>query len=110
MTSESQAAQSGSNTALIERLRGEIEVSAEGADADKAYLMHEVGVLHEVGGEEPLAARDYLAAYNSDAEFREPLEALVRILSRRILSCRREARPCPGAISSTRPLACTASS
>ncbi len=83
MTSESQAAQSGSNTALIERLRGEIEVSAEGADADKAYLMHEVGVLHEVGGEEPLAARDYLAAYNSDAEFREPLEALVRILSRR---------------------------
>ena len=36
MTSESQAAQSGSNTALIERLRGEIEVSAEGAEADKA--------------------------------------------------------------------------
>src|SRR5262249_25727148 len=29
------------------------------------------------------AARDYLAAFNADPQFREPLESLVRILSRR---------------------------
>ncbi|HTJ82960.1 MAG TPA: hypothetical protein VL400_14670, partial [Polyangiaceae bacterium] len=87
MTSESPTAESGTNAALVERLRGEIAsvdaTAAGGQEATKAYLWHEVGVLHEVGGEEPVAARDYLAAYNADAEFREPLEALVRVLSRR---------------------------
>lgn len=85
MSAETQAEPNPSK-ALIERLRGEI---AGGPSQDpperglQAILLHEVGVLHEVGQEEPLAARDYLAAYNADGDFREPLEALVRILSRR---------------------------
>ncbi len=80
MTAETQA-DHRTNTALTDRLRGEIAASQD--RGLHALLLHEVGVLHEVGGEEPLAARDYLAAYNADADFREPLESLVRILSRR---------------------------
>jgi tetratricopeptide (TPR) repeat protein len=80
MTAETQADQR-TNTALTDRLRGEIAASQD--RGLHALLLHEVGVLHEAGGEEPLAARDYLAAYNADADFREPLESLVRILSRR---------------------------
>ena len=80
MTPETQAEQR-TTTALTDRLRGEIAASSD--RALHALLLHEVGVLHEVAGEEPLAARDYLAAYNADADFREPLESLVRILSRR---------------------------
>lgn len=80
MTPETQAEQR-TTTALTDRLRGEIAASSD--RSLHALLLHEVGVLHEVAGEEPLAARDYLAAYNADADFREPLESLVRILSRR---------------------------
>src|SRR5262245_14347802 len=67
--------------ALVARLRAE-----HAAQQDKglqAILLHECGVLEETSGEEPAAARDYLAAFNADPQFREPLEALVRILSRR---------------------------
>jgi tetratricopeptide (TPR) repeat protein len=80
MTAEPQA-EPRNDTALIDRLRGEIAASPD--RGIHALLLHEVGVLHENAGEEPLAARDYLAAYNADADFREPLEALVLILSRR---------------------------
>ncbi|MFO0552915.1 MAG: hypothetical protein U0271_31295 [Polyangiaceae bacterium] len=80
MTSETQVDQ-GKHAELIERLRA--EVSAADSAQTQAVLLNEVGVLHEDRGEEPLAARDYLAAYNADGEFREPLEALVRILTRR---------------------------
>src|SRR5690606_36049474 len=48
-----------------------------------ALLLHELGALEEAQGEEPAAARDYLAAFNADPQFREPIEALVRILTRR---------------------------
>jgi len=78
---ETQAEQPSTSDGLIDRLRGEI--AAAPSRSLQGILLHEVGVLHENAGEEPLAARDYLAAYNADAEFREPLEALVRILSRR---------------------------
>ncbi|NUP13457.1 MAG: hypothetical protein HOW73_46055 [Polyangiaceae bacterium] len=66
---------------LIERLKAEI--SAGPQPGVQAVYLHELGVLHESTNEEPLAARDFLAAYNADGDFREPLEALVRILSRR---------------------------
>lgn len=66
---------------VVERLRAE-----QGAQAERglsALLLHECGALEEVTGEEPAAARDFLAAFNLDPQFREPLEALVRILTRR---------------------------
>src|SRR6478752_4153078 len=62
-------------------LRAEI-----GATQDRprlARLLGEAGEIAERAGDEPTAARDYLAAFNADPTFREPLEALVRILSRR---------------------------
>ncbi|MBK6518017.1 MAG: hypothetical protein IPM79_38120 [Polyangiaceae bacterium] len=80
MTVETQPGASP-NQELIERLRAEIAAAPD--RGVQALLLNEVGVLHEVTNEEPLAARDYLASYNADADFREPLEALVRILSRR---------------------------
>ncbi len=48
-----------------------------------ARLLGEAGEIAERAGDEPTAARDYLAAFNADPTFREPLEALVRLLERR---------------------------
>lgn len=67
--------------ALVARLRA--EASAHNDKSAQALLLHECGVLEESRGDEPVAARDYLAAFNADPQFREPLESLVRILSRR---------------------------
>lgn len=67
--------------ALLNRLRS--ETAAQENKALQALLLHESGVLEERHGEEPAAARDHLAAFNADPQFREPLEALVRILTRR---------------------------
>ncbi len=67
--------------ALLNRLRS--ETAAQENKATQALLLHECGVLEERHGEEPSAARDFLASYNADSQFREPLEALVRILTRR---------------------------
>jgi tetratricopeptide (TPR) repeat protein len=49
----------------------------------QARLLGEIGELEERAGDEPGAARDYLAAFNADPLFREPLEGLVRLLERR---------------------------
>lgn len=62
-------------------LREEVAVSQ--AKARQARLLGEVGEIEERGGDEPGAARDYLAAFNADSTFREPLEGLVRLLERR---------------------------
>jgi len=81
MTVQPPVGQTDGSSGLVARLRAE-----HAAQADKsiqALLLHECGVLEETSGEEPTAARDYLAAFNADPQFREPLEALVRILSRR---------------------------
>jgi tetratricopeptide (TPR) repeat protein len=67
--------------AAVGRLRAEIAATTE--KARKARLLNEVGEIQERGGDELGAARDYLAAYNSDTSFREPLEGLVRLLERR---------------------------
>ncbi|WP_437781567.1 tetratricopeptide repeat protein [Sorangium sp. So ce1097] len=81
MTVQVPEGQVESMTALIARLRAE-----QGDQPERqlqALLLHELGALEEALGEEPTAARDYLAAFNADPQFREPLEALVRILTRR---------------------------
>jgi hypothetical protein len=81
MTVQTSAGQADGAGALIARLRA--EHAAQHDKSNQALLLHECGVLEETSGEEPSAARDYLAAFNADPQFREPLEALVRILSRR---------------------------
>jgi lipopolysaccharide biosynthesis regulator YciM len=81
MSGQSPGGQTEGATALVARLRA--EQTAQQDKGLQALLLHECGVLEETHGEEPVAARDYLAAFNTDPQFREPLEALVRILSRR---------------------------
>lgn len=62
-------------------LRAEV---AQASDKSRQARLHaEIGELEERGGDEPGAARDYLAAFNADPTFREPLEGLVRLLERR---------------------------
>ncbi len=65
----------------VERLRAEAVSVIDGTR--KARILGEVGEIHERAGDESGAARDYLAAYNADPSFREPLEGLVRLLERR---------------------------
>lgn len=67
--------------ASIGRLRAEHDVASSATT--QAVLLHEVGVLEELVGDEASAARDHLAAVNSDPEFREPLERLIAIIERR---------------------------
>src|SRR6266542_633627 len=57
---------------------------ARGTDpAQKAVLLHELGVVEERAGDEMGAAREFLASFNAYPQFREPLEGLVRLLERR---------------------------
>ncbi len=51
--------------------------------ARQSRLLAELANLAERANDEPGAARDYLAAYNADPTFREPLEALIRLLEKR---------------------------
>lgn len=67
--------------AAVGRLRAEVAATTD--KARRARLLNEAAEIQERGGDEPGAARDYLAAYNSDTSFREPLEGLVRLLERR---------------------------
>lgn len=62
-------------------LREEHAVAAPGAA--KSVLLHELGVLEEHAADEMGAAREYLAAFNANPQFREPLEGLLRLLERR---------------------------
>ena len=66
---------------ITHRLRAELAATTE--RARQARLLMEVANLEERSGDEPAAARDYLAAYNADQSFREPLEGLVRLLEKR---------------------------
>lgn len=78
-TAKGGAADSAATTAAW--LRAEI---AKTADKERlARLLGESGEIAERTGDEPTAAREYLAAFNADPTFREPLEALVRLLERR---------------------------
>jgi lipopolysaccharide biosynthesis regulator YciM len=81
MTVQTPGGQTEGSTTLVAQLRA--ESAAQQEKGLQALLLHECGVLEETNGEEPAAARDYLAAFNADPQFREPLESLVRILTRR---------------------------
>jgi tetratricopeptide (TPR) repeat protein len=59
------------------------EVSATTIKPRQARLLGEIGEIEEQAADEAGAARDYLAAFNADSTFREPLEGLVRLLERR---------------------------
>jgi tetratricopeptide (TPR) repeat protein len=65
----------------IRRLRAEIAGVAD--PARQARLLADVADLEESIGDQPGAARDYLAAYNVDPSFHEPLEGLVQLLEKR---------------------------
>ena len=65
----------------VRRLRAEL--AAATGKARQSRLLTEIADLEERRGDEPAAARDYLAAYNGDSSFREPLEGLVRLLEKR---------------------------
>ncbi len=59
------------------------ELAAATDPLRQARLLADVADLEELTGDQPSAARDYLAAYNAAPAFREPLEGLVRLLERR---------------------------
>ncbi len=65
----------------VERLRAEQEATEDGTA--KAILLHEIGVIEELLGDEASAARDHLGAVNLEPQFREPLERLIVIIERR---------------------------
>jgi hypothetical protein len=69
----------------VEGLVARLHAEAAGASdrTRKARLLCEIAELEERAGDEPAAARDYLASFNAEATFREPLEGLVRLLERR---------------------------
>jgi tetratricopeptide (TPR) repeat protein len=66
---------------MISRLRAEHDATE--SETTKAILLHEIGVLEELVGDEAAAARDHLAVVNAEPEFREPLERLMAIIERR---------------------------
>jgi tetratricopeptide (TPR) repeat protein len=59
------------------------EQEAAVTDEQRALLYFESAVARERGRDEAGAARDYLASYNADSEFREPVESLAVLLERR---------------------------
>ncbi len=66
---------------LLDALRAE---HAEQVDpAVQAVLLHELAVLEEQAGNESGAAKDELASHETDPDFREPVEGLLRMLRRR---------------------------
>jgi cellulose synthase operon protein C len=66
---------------MLAKLRAELAIVT--LRPRQARLLNEIGEVEERAGDEPGAARDYLAAFNADPQFREPLEGLVRLLERR---------------------------
>jgi tetratricopeptide (TPR) repeat protein len=65
----------------MRRVRAELEPTTD--RPRQARLLMAVADLEERAGDEPGAAREYLAAYNADQSVREPLEGLVRLLEKR---------------------------
>ncbi|MBI5538390.1 MAG: hypothetical protein HY898_37045 [Deltaproteobacteria bacterium] len=59
------------------------EHAAAESKEQQALLSYESGLLREVARDEAGAARDFLAAYNADGNFREPVETLAALLQRR---------------------------
>ncbi|MCL2447480.1 MAG: tetratricopeptide repeat protein, partial [Polyangiaceae bacterium] len=66
---------------MVRRLRAEATATVDASR--QARLLAGIAELEERAGDEAGAARDYLAAYETDADFREPLEGVARLLERR---------------------------
>ena len=78
------AASSGTPPELVERVAWLArEQVASDVPKQRATLLLESAQLRETVQDEAGAARDYLAAYNADVTFREPVEALAALLQRR---------------------------
>ena len=70
--------------AILERLRAEAaEAAGRSEGRERRGCSTRIAGIEERLGDEPAAARDYLAAFNSDGSFREPIEGLLRLLERR---------------------------
>ena len=67
--------------AVLSHLRAEEALEQDASQ--QALLRHECGVLEESRGDDEAAVREYLAAYDCDPDFREPLRALVRLYRRK---------------------------
>jgi lipopolysaccharide biosynthesis regulator YciM len=65
----------------LKRLRAELDATED--RARRARLLAEIAELEERVGDDAAAARDDLAAFNASPAYREPLEALHRLLERR---------------------------
>jgi hypothetical protein len=65
----------------LRRVREELAATSD--RSRQGRLLMTVADLEERLGDEPAAARDYLAAFNADPAFREPLEGLIRLLEKR---------------------------
>jgi lipopolysaccharide biosynthesis regulator YciM len=65
----------------VRRLRAELALAT--SPSRQARFLADIADLEETIGDQPGAARDYLAAYNADPAFHEPLEGLVRLLEKR---------------------------
>lgn len=66
--------------AAVDRLRAEIATATE--STRKARLLYEVGEIHEREGDSRRAEQDYVDASAADPDFREALEARVRLAAR----------------------------
>lgn len=72
----------GAWTEVLRVLRAEAEATPN--KDQRASLMHAVAELEEsLLGDQPAAARSYLASYNARSAFRPPLDALIRLYRRR---------------------------
>jgi tetratricopeptide (TPR) repeat protein len=65
----------------LEELRAECEIAD--SEAERAVLLHEIGVLEDEAHNDGQAARDLLSAVNALPGFNEPLERLVVLIERR---------------------------
>lgn len=76
--------EAGPRQALLERnlvwLREELEGSL--LPEQKAAIRHQIGSLEQLAGRDSNAVRELLAAVNSLASFKEPLEALIILIER----------------------------
>ena len=66
---------------VLAQLRAEEPLEQDASQ--RAILLHECGVLEEQRGNDAEAATAYLGAFDSDPEFGEPVEAVVRLLWKR---------------------------
>ena len=62
---------------ILARLRAEYPLEDDAAQ--QAVQRHEAGLLEEAGGNQAAALEDHQAAFDAYPEFREPLEAMLRL-------------------------------